>query len=287
MAMTHLVKRKTPARRERARYRAPSVLTSTACLSSALSSTPHGRKLTSASNGRSCCVLVPFAPFPSALKLKPRVGEGYAVGGDARVANGEERIDEPRRASRRPFAVSGVLAETEEAMDGAQDTGRSIEDEGRSIEVAVEGRGPRPMYTTGSGTTNSPVRGSSASCAVRGTPGAPGHDDAGVVFCVVDAAHRAAARCARSSRETRRSAPASCTASGARRRRMRRAGPAGASCDGAGSAGGACVASRTRLCERAGEARSGASSLAGGSGGDVRNGEVRMYGGCAYRRGRG
>ena len=37
-----------------ARYRAPSVLTSTACLSSALSSTPHGRKLTSASNGRSC-----------------------------------------------------------------------------------------------------------------------------------------------------------------------------------------------------------------------------------------
>ena len=171
-------------------------------------------------------------------------------------------------------------------MDGAQETGRSIEDEGRSSEVAVEGRGPCPMYTTGSGTTNSPVRGSSASCAARGTPGAPGHDDA-VVFCALEAAHRAAARCARSSRETRRSAPASCTASGARRRRMRRAGPAGASCDGAGSAGGACVARRTRLCARAGEVRSEASSLAGGSVGDVRNGEVHMYGGRAYRRGQG
>ncbi len=117
-------KEETPARRERPRYRAPSVLTNTACLSSALSSTPHGRKLTSASNGRSCCALAPFAPFPSALKLKPRVGEGYAVGGDARVANGEERIDDPRPREPPAFRCKRgarprrrkVLAETEEAM---------------------------------------------------------------------------------------------------------------------------------------------------------------------------
>ena len=158
--------------------------------------------------------------------------------------------------------MSGVLADTEEAIDGVQDTGRSIEDEGRSIEVAVEGRGPRPMYTTGSGTTNSPVRGSSASCVAGGTPG---YDDAVLVFCALEAPHRDAVRCARSSRETRGSAPVSCTASGARRRRSRRAGLAGASYERAGSAGGACVARRTRLCARADEASSGASSLAGGS----------------------